>query len=246
MPRIYCINCYERPTRFKESKKELQQNGFNKVNWIRNKRNKIGGKGCFLSHLDCYIDFLKSKDKFCIIFEDDVKFINKSQNNYKYIQKIIKNSPNYDILFLGCRAIKSKALPKNPEYLKGRFLQAHSYIISKYAANKILDYYKKYKKWQHIDMLFNILNLNTYALKNNICIQRRSKSDNQWLLKLESITNSAQYENLQLIKPTNLEKMIWHITIFIYRIRAFNGLKDHAVLLARRPSTFFHQLVRQR
>lgn len=219
--RTYCINCYERIQRFNVAKDELKKNGFNNINWIRNKRNKIGGKGCFLSHLDCYRNFLKSNEDYCVIFEDDVKFINISKNNHKIIKQVIKNSPNYDIIFLGYREIKSLICSKNPRFLEGTFLQAHSYIINRYATNKIIEYYKNYKKWQHIDILFSILNLKTIALRQRICIQRQSKSDNQWIFNLESITNSSKYEKLQLLDPNIFEKIFWRIFIFIIRIKAF-------------------------
>ena len=121
-----------------KQKKELVDNGFYNVNWIRNKTHNNGSKGCFLSHVDCYIDFLKSKDEKCIIFEDDFKFINKSKNNKNTIVNIINYNNNFDILYLGYQHF-NPFIPKknnNPLFIKGFFVQAHSYIISRKTAKK--------------------------------------------------------------------------------------------------------------
>ena len=99
---IYCINCVERNDRFKQASIELNENGFKNINWIRNKRDKIGDRGVLLSHIDCYKDFLKSNDETCLIFEDDVKFIHKSKNNKDNILNTVnKINTNYDVLFIG-------------------------------------------------------------------------------------------------------------------------------------------------
>ena len=220
MLRVYCINCIERTQRYKEAKNELEQNGFTKINWIRNKRNKIGGKGCFLSHLDCYIDFLKTNDKYCLIFEDDIKFINKSKNNYKKINYIINNAPENEILLLGYGTVNSYVLPQTPNYIKGSFLTSHSYIIDRSGANKIINYYNDCKDWFHIDILFNVLNLNMIAIKNRMCIQRQSPSDNTWLkgFKLESATNNKNFELKQQKDLSLYKKIVLFSFIFILKI----------------------------
>lgn len=218
--RTYCINCLDRTDRYTQAKKELIKNGFNNVNWIRNKKNKIGHKGCFLSHLDCYIDFLKSKDEKCIIFEDDLKFINKSKNNKKKIVNIINSNSNFDILYLGYNHFPSFS-PKNnnnPLFIKGIFVQAHSYVIGRKTAKTIINYYNnKYSKKivpVHIDLLLNSQKLNTYGLKKRLCIQRRSKSSNKWGLGIEKITMSKNYEKNQLNNNNNFFSNVFLRLIF--------------------------------
>ena len=204
--RTYCINCLERTDRYIQAKKELIDNGFNNIIWIRNKKNKNGTLGCFLSHIDCYIDFLKSKDDKCIIFEDDFKFINKSKLNKNIITTIIKNTCDFDILYLGYKNYYSffeKNKTNNPMLDKGIFIQAHSYVISRKTAETIINYYNNnYLKKiipVHIDVLLNSQKLNTYGLKDRLCIQRRSKSSNQWgPFGWEKLTMSKNYEKHQI------------------------------------------------
>ena len=224
--RTYCINCLERNDRLTQAKKELIDNGFNNVNWIRNKKNSDGPKGCFLSHLDCYIDFLKSKDEKCIIFEDDFKFINKSKNNKNNIVNIINSNSNFDILYLGYLYFNSFIPQKNdnPLFIKGIFIQAHSYVISRKTAETIINYYNNnYLKKiipVHIDVLLNSQKLNTYGLKHRLCIQRRSKSSNQWgPFGTEKITMSKKYEKEQLNQKSNIFKtLIFNTYVLLLKI----------------------------
>jgi len=215
--KIYCINCIERIDRYKQVQNELQNNGFNDIIFIRNKRNKIGGKGCFLSHLDCYYKLLNSTDQYCLIFEDDVKFINSSKNNSIFINKLPNLINNWDILYLGYLDITSKQIKNNPIFIKGTFLQCHSYIIHRNTAKKIVLYYKKYKQWHQIDFLINLIqNINLVALKDKLCIQRKSKSNNNWFnLNLNIITNIDYYEYYQQ-NPNIIIQLIVQTYILIH------------------------------
>lgn len=213
----FCINCLERHDRFKQVQNELYNNGFNNIFFIQNKKNINGSKGCFLSHLECYYKLLKSSEDYCLIFEDDVKFINSSKNNYIYIKNIPYLIKNWDLIFLGYINVLSKDVPENLLFIKGIFFQCHSYFINRDTAKKIILYYKKYKQWHHIDFLINMIqNINLFALKNRLCIQRKSKSNNNWFnLKIELITNTNYYEDIQQ-NPNFIIKFLVNNFILIY------------------------------
>lgn len=58
-------------------------------------------------------NLLKWNGGTCLIFEDDVKFINKSKNNKDNIfNTIIRISTNYDVLFIGYKHISLNSLYK--------------------------------------------------------------------------------------------------------------------------------------
>ena len=220
--KIYCINCIEREDRYKSAKEELKNNGYEDITWIRNKRMKNGTEGCFLSHLQCYKNLLNSNDQYCLIFEDDIKFIKQTKQNKIDIDRIPLIVKKWDVIFLGYRTIKTIPFKENNIFLEGNFLQAHSYIINRKVAMAVLKYYAQYKQYEHIDILLNskIKNIRIIALKFRLTIQRQFKSDNTWINKfsLENITNNRYYEVLQLCDSSLLEQYYWRTIIYINKI----------------------------
>lgn len=107
-----------------------------------------GAIGCALSHIDLWINFLKSNKELLVIFEDDAKVT----DNFKvYFNNILKNLNNItcDLMFLGHH---STCLTGNEfiiktwegerifkETLGGTF----GYLINKNGCRKILDFIEK-------------------------------------------------------------------------------------------------------
>ena len=60
---------------------------------------------------------LNSISQYCLIFEDDVKFINSSKNNSIFINKLPNLINNWDILYLGYLDIESKQINNNPIFI---------------------------------------------------------------------------------------------------------------------------------
>jgi hypothetical protein len=139
---IYCINLLERTDR-----KENVINEFSKLNidcsnvkFPDFNRDVRGGKyGCYDSHVKIWKDFyLKSSNKFCLIFEDD--FIVNDYCKDLLIQASIFMQNNYndvDFLFLHNLFIKNNEKKNNAKsinneyFTKGFGLLAHAYFISR-------------------------------------------------------------------------------------------------------------------
>lgn len=89
--------------------------------------------GADLSHIDIYTNLLYSKkDKF-IIFEDDIKFCDKSKIDEEIIN-IIRDNDNkdWDIIYLSTDEVYNK-----------KYLRKDAYIINKKGAIKVLEYINK-------------------------------------------------------------------------------------------------------
>lgn len=109
-----------------------------------NRKLTSGEIGCYLSHVSVITDFLKSEDDYLIVYEDDVSLCRGYGNKLK----VALNNLDYhslDILLLGyrneyvsiwgamvCGKVKLKRFC---DYGWG----AHSYLITKLAAKKIVD-----------------------------------------------------------------------------------------------------------
>ncbi|VVU94519.1 hypothetical protein CPAV1605_244 [seawater metagenome] len=200
---IYCINCIESEDRYQETTNEFIKVGIKDVIWIKNPKDENRVKGCFLSHLDCYNNFLKSDEEYCMIFEDNVKFLTY---NYDIIQKIkeyITEIPDFDLFLLGHRAIN--VIEYKDTFLKGNFLQLNSYLINKKTAQRVVNYYNSTKQFSYIDLFFNsqLKNINIYGLKDRLCIKSTSQSDNKWLLFSDRLRSNSDIEN----EPSFAEKI---------------------------------------
>ena len=75
-----------------------------KEHFIKNHNKRIGHFGCYLSHIEVLQKFLKTKNKFLIIFEDDALLINDFKNVLIERTKYVPS--NWDIILLGFKFAK--------------------------------------------------------------------------------------------------------------------------------------------
>jgi GR25 family glycosyltransferase involved in LPS biosynthesis len=148
----------------------------------------VAALGCAMSHLSVWKTFLKTKQQFCLILEDDVIF-EKDFSKEKIKQVVLDTPTDFDILYLGCfnsptfvyamtlllmnkntnNTCKSK-LVKNTDVA----LATHAYIISRKGAKKLIKLLD-HNINNHIDFCIQRLNKNnlikSYTLKNKIIHQ---------------------------------------------------------------------------
>ena len=95
-----------------------------------------GGIGCALSHKLVFSKILNGEDEYALILEDDIWF---DEDFNEKLANILKNTPHFDILWLGYHN-KTNMRQYNdlldvPDRLYGLF----GYIINKRAAKKLLE-----------------------------------------------------------------------------------------------------------
>jgi len=104
----------------------------------------LGAIGCYLSHVKLWEDLANSNDEMLLILEDDAVTNNFSgfQIN-QFLNEIIENDPDWDVIFLGY----SKPSPSsnvdipvtNSVYKINEItFQTHAYVLSKKGALKLL------------------------------------------------------------------------------------------------------------
>jgi GR25 family glycosyltransferase involved in LPS biosynthesis len=144
--------------------------------------------GISMSHIKSWKEFIKSKQKLAVFFEDDVVFID---NFRKKLDDVIENTPSdFDILYLGCfgcdnpinfftlvnngivnlNASKINKYVKKPEIA----FALHSYVLTRKGARKLINYFDK-KINYHIDYIIQYLirnnQINAYSLNKRIVYQ---------------------------------------------------------------------------
>ena len=151
--------------------------------------------GCAMSHLKSWKQFLSSNKNSALFLEDDAIF----ENNFKVnLTNVLKNTPDdFDILYLGCffcdkqyNTISTKINDyfgkyKNEiiinDYVKipQIFFAAHSYILSKKGADKLVKLFEK-NLYYHVDFMilqeFYNDNLNVYCSRNRLVYQTSSSN----------------------------------------------------------------------
>ena len=149
--------------------------------------------GCAMSHLNVWKKFLKTKEQYCLILEDDVIFYKKNIQNINYnlyndITNILNYTPkDFDLLYLGCfdsnifkyaMTLLSNAgsFKKINKYINkpSVALATHAYIISRKGTKrliKLLDHNIN----NHIDFCIQRLNknklINVYSCANKLIHQ---------------------------------------------------------------------------
>lgn len=144
--------------------------------------------GIGMAHIKSWKEFIKSKEKMALFFEDDAVFVDNFRNK---LDDAIENTPkNFDILYLGCfgcgspinfftlvnngivnlNASKINKLIKKPEIA----FALHSYILSRKGANKLIKYFDKNISY-YIDYTIQYLiksdYINAYSLNKRIVYQ---------------------------------------------------------------------------
>ena len=113
-----------------------------------NKKEEKGEVAVFLGHVSILREFLKSNNKYALIFEDDI-FLPKKEKEQKEMGKkikhLIKNIPTeaemvyFGYCFEDCK--KAKPYKNNPSLFSHAVVPVclHSYLVSREGARKLLD-----------------------------------------------------------------------------------------------------------
>jgi len=172
---IVCICLESRNDRYIEQKKIFEDINI-PVTFYRPQKHKNGGiQGCFESHINIIRDSYNKGLNNVLIFEDDATptdMLNSESINE--CVSFMKTNSDWDILFLGSN-IKSGYGVENtsfPHIYKSRFLNAHSYVISR----KGMEKYENLKFISQIDVIY-ATNHHSYSFLPSLFNQRLSESD---------------------------------------------------------------------
>jgi GR25 family glycosyltransferase involved in LPS biosynthesis len=137
------------PPKDKVNREKLFKEGMlSKKYYDMNKKEEKGEVAVFLGHVSILKEFLKSNNKYALIFEDDI-FLPKKQEEQKVMGKkisnLIKNIPEEaDMVYFGycfedCK--KAKPYKGNPKLFNHAVVPVclHSYLVSRKGARKLLD-----------------------------------------------------------------------------------------------------------
>ncbi len=97
---IYLINLPENKTKLDQSLTELAAQGISNVRIIQGTRHEQGQLGIYTTIYNLVSKAYFSGLKNILIFEDDIKFVNRFPGTYSF-RKIISTGA-YDIIYLGC------------------------------------------------------------------------------------------------------------------------------------------------
>jgi GR25 family glycosyltransferase involved in LPS biosynthesis len=168
--------------------------------------------GIGMSHIKSWKEFIKSKKKLALFFEDDVVFVN---NFRQKLDNAIENTPNdFDILYLGCFGCNDTVniftlmgsgtgiINLNASYINNYVkkpeisLATHSYVLTRKGAKKLIKCIDN-NIYYHIDYMMQYLirnnQINAYSLNKRIVYQ--TSTDN---------TMSTNNNNTHPIVITNL------------------------------------------
>lgn len=148
--------------------------------------------GCAISHLQVWKKFIKTKQKYCLILEDDVIFDNSFHK--KNVVKILKHTPSdFDLLYLGCfdsnifkyamtLVSNSGSFEKINKYVNkpAVALATHSYILSRKGCKKLIKLLDGNIN-NHIDFCIQNLNkdklINAYSCNHKLIYQTSTDSN---------------------------------------------------------------------
>lgn len=192
--KIYCINLYERPNRWKQVQKEAKKLKLPIKRFSAFKRD-WGHEGCKLSHLTL-LDAIKHEGIFMVI-EDDMRICIKDP--IQTLEKAIQQLPSdWDMLYLGATLTKPiKRYSHNLFELKGG-LTCHAIIYNN--QNEVADYILKNHDRNRIDPFYsdNVQeNFNCFITYPMIATQRAGKSDllNKYTSYKEILKSYKKYTN---------------------------------------------------
>lgn len=144
-----------------------------------------------LSHIKAWNEILKSKEKYGVVFEDDVVLVD---NFYNKFSEVIKKVPkDFDMFYLGCfgcqnndnilSIIFDKIGASNSKHKKinnlinkpSVALALHGYVISRKGIKNILKILDKNKIFFHLDYCIQKMNsdnlIKVYSAKNRLAYQ---------------------------------------------------------------------------
>ena len=150
-----------------------------------------GQMGCYLSHIKCYEDFLKTDYKYLIILEDDIIIKENFKEDINKLLSYLNKYNEIDFVYLSRSTIimENQEMPTENKY-KDDFIYSpqtcgygfHSYLLTKDGCSKFLNILKNSEsmfnnglaipidcldRWLILGNRMNI-NLNVYALRNEL------------------------------------------------------------------------------
>lgn len=134
---IVCLCLNERIERYNYVKKHLIENGIN-CKFMFNKLHENPRRGCLESHIKAIKYAKENNFSNILIFEDDIKIIEKLEN----ISKLPKN---WDMIYLGGLCTNYK-YNYDENWVRGVIWCNHAYIVNKNLFDTIID-----KGWSYTD-----------------------------------------------------------------------------------------------
>ena len=148
----------------------------------------LGAIGCYLSHIKLWNKLIVSDDPYYLIFEDDCYLDTSLQQVQNFINLVIKNNQNWDIIYLG---FWDKGVMQRPQTKIGKgvckvsnfIYGTHAYIINKKGAKKLLS--------QAFPITFHIDSYISYQCMSNFC---RSLCSFKFFLQSTCLFNFPKFE----------------------------------------------------
>lgn len=203
--------------------------------------------GCAISHISVWKDFLKSNKQYALIFEDDAIFNTKSFKSK--IKFYLSQTPsNFDILYLGSfgsnpnntffnffmKLLNQQCQFKqiNKHIIKPKVaLAAHSYIISKKGARKLLQFLDG-KIHNHIDFCIQSLAkqnlLQTYVTNPRFVFQ--TSTNGQLSTNISNSYPILFNHILSYYYIDHFVKASYVTTLSIFRINNYNISLSHLII----------------
>ena len=184
---VYCISLAHRTDRRNEAGAQFTRVGLGeRVRfWIVEKHPTHSEQGIFESHMSCLRNALQAGAETILIFEDDVQFDRFSPARLEGAVSFLTSTPGWHMFFLGCFVRNMRRTP-SASVVKVRFkCGAHAYAIHADFARQLVKI-----PWQGVafdDLIRDMRDQSTYALRPACAFQSDSPTDNDRLLALHRI-----------------------------------------------------------
>ena len=140
MDKHFYINLENRPQRNAECITELRKFGIKKPNRFNAITHDIPLIGCSLSHIGVIEKAKELNWDYVIIFEDDIKIVNKKKCLEKF-NKYLKS--DYDVLYLGCWNVVPPTKIHDDLAKVNKAWTTHAYIIKSHYYDTIIENLKE-------------------------------------------------------------------------------------------------------
>ena len=147
--RIYYINLEHREDRRVHINKVLDELGFEENNITRVTGHYVpdnGALGCALSHIEVIKNFIRSKDKSCIILEDDFMYYDIDNFN-KQLERLYESDLEWNLIQLSSNTIKCE--PTKYKFLN-KIIESQTtsgYMLNIDSATKLLECFVESSKY---------------------------------------------------------------------------------------------------
>jgi hypothetical protein len=187
---IKCINLMERTDK-RASFTKMMKNYEVSFTFFDAIKDKLGAKGCFLSHAKIISDAYKKGVKRLMIFEDDACFVKKiGSADINEIRSFLDNNDDWEIFNIGgIPEIFKNKLHKQKNYdtiYRGQFLNAGAYILNQ----KGIEHYKNLE-WSEnniIDSNVFLKNKKYYGRLPRVYMQRLIPNDIEYGVSTKKIS----------------------------------------------------------